>query len=170
MVAYVSRRWRPDDVPFLWDVLYLSIHVKDGWEQPPRSILDDHALAHYLRDFGTWEGDDAQVVCTDGGEPVAAAYCRRMRADDPGWGFVEEGIPEFGMAVLPEHRGRGLGRRVLTDLLERHPLMSLSVDFDNHVARRLYESLGFEPVGDDGNSLTMIRRPAASHDRHESGT
>jgi hypothetical protein len=60
--GWISRRWRTDDIPFLWEVLYLSIHVGEGYDPPPRSILDDHDLAHYLRDFGRHEGDDAQIV------------------------------------------------------------------------------------------------------------
>ncbi len=156
---YEQRPWTVADIPFLWDVLYLSIHVWEGWEAPPRSIVDDHDLAHYLRDFGRHPGDDAEIVLDAAGAPVAAAYCRRMSADDPGYGFVSPDVPELGMAVVPAHRGRGLGRRVLTGLLERHPVMSLSVDLQNDVARGLYESMGFVPVAEEGTALTMIRRP-----------
>ena len=67
-------------------------------------------------------------------------------------------IPELGMAVVDGHRGVGLGRLVLEELLERQPVMSLSVDLDNDLARRLYESLGFECVADEGTAATMVRR------------
>jgi predicted kinase/ribosomal protein S18 acetylase RimI-like enzyme len=153
----ISRPWRTDDIPFLWDVLYLSIHVREGFDPPPRSILDDHALAHYLRDFGRFPGDDAQVVTDDAGTRLAAAFSRCSTADDPGWGHVSPDIPELGMAVVPTHRGLGIGRLVLTGLLERQPTMSLSVDLENGVARRLYESLGFEWVADEGTAATMLR-------------
>ena len=159
---WISRPWRAVDIPFLWDVLYLSIHVREGHEPLPREVLDDHALAHYLRDFGRHPGDDAQVVVDETGERIAAAYCRRMRADDPGWGFVREDVPELGMAVVEAHRGKGIGRRVLVDLLERNPAMSLSVDDENDVARRLYESLGFELLHRDGTAFTMMRTGSAS--------
>jgi ribosomal protein S18 acetylase RimI-like enzyme len=62
--------------------------------------------------------------------------------------------------VLAAHRGRGLGRLVLEHLLERHPVMSLSVDLDNAAARHLYASMGFEWVADEGTAATMLRRPA----------
>lgn len=157
--TFVSRPWSVADIPFLWDVLYLSIHVWEGWEAPPRSIVDEPDLAHYLRDFGRWPGDDAQVVLDESGTPVAAAYCRRMPADDPGYGFVAPDVPELGMAVVAEHRGKGLGRRVLAELLERNPVMSLSVDLQNDLARGLYESMGFVAVAEEGTALTMLRRP-----------
>ena len=154
---YRCRPWTVDDIPFLWEVLYQSIHVWEGWEAPPRSVVDDHDLAHYLRDFGRHHGDDAEIVMGPDGTPVGAAYCRRMTADDPGYGFVSPDIPELGMAVLEPHRGRGLGRLVLSRLLERHPTMSLSVDLQNQLARGLYESLGFVPVAEEGTALTMVR-------------
>ncbi len=155
---FISRRWRVEDIPFLWEVLYLSIHVRDGSDPPPRSILDDHALAHYLRDFGRHPGDDAQVVVDESGTALAAAFSRCSAADDPGWGHVAPDIPELGMAVVPTHRGLGIGRLVLTGLLERQPVMSLSVDLENDVARRLYESLDFEWVADEGTAATLLRR------------
>ena len=153
------RPWRPDDVPFLWDMLYESIHVRDGQPRPPRSILDEPALAHYLTGFGSHNGDDAQVAVDEAARPVGAAWCRRMDADDPGWGFVDADIPEVGMAVVAGMRGRGIGRRLLVELLERHPVMSLSVDKDNLPAIGLYESLGFITVAEEGTALTMLHRP-----------
>jgi len=156
--GWLSRPWRTDDIPFLWDVLYLSIHVREGFDPPPRSILDDHDLAHYLRDFGRYEGDDAQIVEDEQGTRLAAAFARRTPADDAGWGHVSPEIPELGMAVVATHRGMRIGRLVLEGLLERHPTMSLSVDLENGVARRLYESLGFEWVADEGTAATMLRR------------
>jgi predicted kinase/GNAT superfamily N-acetyltransferase len=153
------RPWTVVDIPFLWEALYLSIHVWEGWEAPPRSIVDESDLAHYLRDFGRHPGDDAEIAVGPDGAPVAAAFCRRLPADDPGYGFVAADVPELGMAVLPAHRGRGLGRQVLTALLQRHPTMSLSVDLQNDPARRLYESTGFVAVAEEGTALTMLRRP-----------
>ena len=51
------------------------------------------------------------------------------------------------MATLPEHQGRGLGRRVLADLLAQideaapaEPYVTLMADAPG---RRLYEPLGF---------------------------
>ena len=60
------------------------------------------------------------------------------------------------IAVLPEARGRGLGRRLLSAVLERlaargATVCHLEVSAGNPEARRLYRSAGFHAVG---------RRPA----------
>jgi ribosomal protein S18 acetylase RimI-like enzyme len=152
----VFRIWTPEDVPFLWEMLYQSLHVRDGHTPFPRSVLREPGIAHYLTEFGSRDGDDAQV-CVDGrGERVGAAWVRRMTADDPGYGYVSDEIPEVGMAVEERSRGQGIGRRLLEILLGRHPCMSLSVDDDNVVAVGLYRSIGFVPVESVGGSTTMI--------------
>ena len=152
------RPWLPPDMNFLWEMLYCSIHVPKGSERPDRTILVQPKIRHYLEDFGTRSGDDAQVAVTDEGIQIGAAWCRRMSPSDPGYGFVDESIPELGMAVDTSMRGRGIGRQLLLDLLDRHPTMSLSVDTENQRAAGLYDSLGFVPLSSHGSSCTMIRR------------
>jgi len=152
------RLWEPEDEPFLWEMLYQAIHVVEGYDPPPRSILDDPMIAHHLAEFGAREGDGAVIAC-DGGLPVGAAFCRRFTEEDPSYGFVAPDVPEVGMAVVAGHRSKGIGRAMLTYLLDRHPVMSLSVATDNRVAHKLYESVGFVESHPDGTSVTMIRRP-----------
>ena len=152
------RRWLPQDIEFLWEMLYCSIHVLEGSVMPDRTILEQPEIEHYLKDFGTRWGDDAQVALTDEGVQIGAAWSRRMTQSDPGYGFVDEGIPELGMAVDATVRGRGVGRALLICLLDRHPIMSLSVDNDNQRAVDLYKSLGFVILTDSGSNSTMIRR------------
>ena len=153
---FTTRPWTEADTPFLWDMLLASIHVRDGQPPAPRSLLDEPDIAHYLVDFGTREGDDAQIAVDGNGMEIGAAWVRRMTADDPGYGFVAADVPEVGMAVVDEWRGLGVGTRLLADLIERHPVMSLSVDTDNTGAMRLYERLGFVATGVDGTATTML--------------
>jgi ribosomal protein S18 acetylase RimI-like enzyme len=55
--------------------------------------------------------------------------------------------------LLPEHRGKGIGSKLIRDLLlraERAQLpLRLSVDVGNTAAIRLYEKLGFRRIGSD---------------------
>lgn len=139
-------------------MLYQSIHVRNGIDPPPRAILQEHDIAHYLEHFGSHAGDDAQIAVGEKGERIGAAFCRCHDADDPGYGFVSAEIPEVGMAVVAAHRGQGVGRRLLLDMLVRHWALSLSVDADNVRASRLYVELGFVDVGTVGTSITMLHR------------
>jgi GNAT superfamily N-acetyltransferase len=53
------------------------------------------------------------------------------------------------MWVVPEHRGRGVGRRILDAVLEKAPTDDRVVLWvaDGNPARRLYESAGFVATG-----------------------
>ena len=156
MSLLVFRIWTPDDAPFLWEMLYQSLHAREGQAPFPRSVLQEPYIAHYLADFGSRNGDDAQVCVDERGERVGAAWVRRMTADDPGYGYVSDDIPEVGMAVEESSRGQGIGRQLLENLLDRHPRMSLSVDDENVGAVALYRSIGFVPVESVGGSTTMV--------------
>lgn len=86
-----------------------------------------------------------------------------MTAEDPGYGFVDEGIPELGMGVVSTHRGQGIGRvlleRTIRASVDRSLQgLSLSVEDDNERARALYVSNGFVVAGRVGNSDTMLLR------------
>jgi ribosomal protein S18 acetylase RimI-like enzyme len=66
------------------------------------------------------------------------------------------------IALLPEHRNRGIGSLLLTQLLveadqARKPL-TIHVERGNQ-ARRLYERLGFHEIADHGVYLLLERRP-----------
>jgi ribosomal protein S18 acetylase RimI-like enzyme len=137
-------------------MLYQSLHVREGHEPFPRSVLREPNIAHYLAEFGSHPGDDAEICIADTGERLGAAWVRRMTAADPGYGYVSDEIPEVGMAVEPGSRGQGIGRRLLEILLERHPRLSLSVDDDNAVASALYRSIGFIPISSAGGATTML--------------
>jgi len=75
-------------------------------------------------------------------------------------GFFREVTPKrrhigsiWGMYVTPAARGQGLGRQLLVRIVDRARKIEglehilLTVVSDNEVARRLYESVGFETWG-----------------------
>ncbi len=154
---FETRPWRDDDESFTWDMLYESIHVRAGDAAPPRPVLAEPAVAHYLAGFGR-PGDDGQVATDHTGALIGTAWCRLMPPDDPGYGFVAGDVPQLGVACRAGWRGRGVGTRLLHELLERNPTTSLSVDNENIGAARLYERLGFTVVGTEGTATTMLRR------------
>lgn len=81
----------------------------------------------------------------DDGPSASGAVAMGRIVSDGGWYFVVA-----DMATLPEHQRRGLGRLILTDLLEEVRTSAEPGAFVTLTAdppgRRLYESLGFEDV------------------------
>lgn len=141
------------DTPFLEEMLYAAIFVRPGAQIPPRSIVREPAIARYVDGWGTRDGDRG-VVAVTGATPVGAAWVRRFPATAPGYGFIDEATPELSMAVRQEHRGHGIGTRLLVSLQEILPAITLSCDPENP-ARRLYVRAGFLPGPD---SRTMVWR------------
>ena len=93
--------------------------------------------------------------------PLAGAACARLHSQsDHGHGFVDEFVPELGVAVAVGHRGQGIGEALMLALAERgrrlgFERLSLSVNNPNP-AKRLYERLGYRTVADDGDSSVMV--------------
>jgi ribosomal protein S18 acetylase RimI-like enzyme len=68
------------------------------------------------------------------------------------------------IAILPEHRGEGLGTAILRDLIEEASAAGkpLSIHVEkNNPAMRLYLRLGFRAVGEQGVYDLMRRDPNA---------
>ena len=150
----VVRRGGVQDVRFLRDMLHHAYYWK---ERAPDTGPGPVAL--YVKAWGR-PGDTA-VIAIDGGFPVGAAWYRLFGAERPGYGFVDERTPELAIAVVPSARGKGIGSALLDTLLARareagYPSISLSVDRNNGGAIELYERHGFERVGEDADSLTML--------------
>jgi ribosomal protein S18 acetylase RimI-like enzyme len=66
------------------------------------------------------------------------------------------------IALLPEHRGRGIGARLLTDVLAEAGAAAKPVQI--HVerfnpAQRLYDRLGFRQIADEGVYLRLEWNP-----------
>ena len=158
------RSATPGDEPFLWTALYHAVHVPFGAAPPPPEIVRRPDLACYVS--GWMRPGDLGVVAELDGVAVGAAWLRRWSADDRGYGFVDDATPELSMALLPGHRGRGIGtsllRRLLAESARTSATVSLSVSATNP-ARRLYERFGFVAVGEiKGGSVTMLRRLGAA--------
>lgn len=96
--------------------------------------------------------DASYDVVVAGGEPVGRLYVDRGG----------EAVHVIDVALLPDHRGRGIGTALLTRLIDEAQAMGkpvrLSVARSNRAGRRLYERLGFRQVAGDGVSLCLERR------------
>ncbi len=158
-----SYRIRPataEDLPFLWDMLFESLYVQEGAEPFDRSILEQPSMRKYAEDWGR-AGDFGVIAEAPDGTPLGSATARYFGADNRGYGYVAPDVPELGMALLPGSRGRGIGTALLGHLLdglrERGARRaSLSVDPGNESAMKLYRRFGFEEVGREGTSITLM--------------
>ncbi|MGA9773859.1 MAG: GNAT family N-acetyltransferase [Blastocatellia bacterium] len=155
---YLISEITSSDEPFLWEMLYQAIHVPAGGTAPPRQIVNSPELSRYVEQWGQENDLGLKAISTDDLQPFGAVWLRLMTEEKRGYGYIDDLTPELSIAVLREHRGKGVGTRLLNDLFEsiagRYKAISLSVSDDNP-AKRLYQRLGFEIVSRDGASLTM---------------
>lgn len=94
-----------------------------------------------------------EVIVVDG-EPAGRLYVHRGNSE----------MRIVDIALLPEHRGGGIGTRLLEELLAEGDADGKSVTI--HVERfnpalRLYERLGFKVAEDKGVYLFLERPPAS---------
>ena len=148
-----------DDDAFLKTMMYEAARWNPDWPREPMAeVLDEPILRRYHEDWGR-PGDGGMVAEIDG-EPVGAAWYRLFTADAPGYGFVDERTPELSIAVAPLHRRKGIGGTLLRAAMvnvreEGYETLSLLVAVHNR-SRMLYQRVGFEKVGEEGDSWTML--------------
>jgi GNAT superfamily N-acetyltransferase len=105
---------------------------------------------HYSRYYASASYD---VILVDG-EPAGRLIVHR----------TSEHVLIVDIALLPEHRGHGVGTSLLLPILEEASIGGVPVLIHverNNRALRLYERLGFAPTADDGIYLTMERPPSS---------
>lgn len=141
----IIREIKPAEYLFLEKVLYQAIFVADKKVVLPREIIiiniEQPDLKKYIQDFG--QDDDYCLVAEQYGKLIGAIWIRLIN----GYGFVDSDTPELSMAVLKGYRGKGIGKHLLTKMIDklksnRFRQISLSVDKENF-AHRFYKKHGF---------------------------
>ncbi len=145
----------PDEIPLLKDFLYEAIFIPEGAEAPGRDIVEQPELRVYTDDFGSREGDHCLVAEQDG-QVVGAVWSRIM--DD--YGHVDNDTPSLAISLYPEYRGRGIGTRLMTEMLallkqQGYRRASLAVQRANR-AVRMYERVGFRTVDENDEEYIMV--------------
>lgn len=148
-----------NDAAFLKTMLFEAARWNPDWpSEPIDEVLDDPVLRRYHEEWG--RAGDGGVIAEIDGSPVGAVWYRQFTDDDPGYGFIDEKTPELGAAVQPLHRRKGIGGTLLRAAMvqareEGFQRLSLSVAVHNR-SRMMYQRVGFEKVGEDGDSWTML--------------
>jgi ribosomal protein S18 acetylase RimI-like enzyme len=149
----------PEDFTFLATMLgEAAVWRPDKPTPTAEQVLANPGYSTYLAGWPR-PGDYGLIAEQDA--PVGAAWYRTYTEASHGYGFVAEDIPELSVAVIASRRHEGIGRRLLTDLInasdsQGYPALSLSVAEANP-ARRLYESVGFVPAEKHGSTWAMVR-------------
>lgn len=155
----------PTDLPLLRALLVEAAFWRPAGARPSLAqALADPQLARYVEGFG--RTGDFGVVAVEKTRPVGAVWSRYFTAEAPGYGFVDETVPELTVAVDSGHRRQGLGAALLQEILRQARArgiarISLSVERDNP-SLVLYERLGFRRSASVGNGWTMVAEPECS--------
>lgn len=155
--AVTLRPATPEDEAFLYRV-YAGTRQEElartGWDETQKEAflrMQFEAQSRHYREH--YAGAEFSVVLADG-RPAGRLYVAR-------W---PEETRIVDIALLAEHRGRGIGTRLLNDLVSESEAsgkpLSIHVERFNP-ALRLYGRLGFEVVEDRGVYL-LLWRPLAS--------
>jgi ribosomal protein S18 acetylase RimI-like enzyme len=144
---YEVRALINEDESTLWIMLGYAAH-----ESSVAAIRENPALDRYVKNWG--RNGDIGLVAIDNHSidefPLGAAWLRLFSSEDRGFGYVDEGIPELAIAVVPEYRSQGIGTKLLIQTIEIashiYPAISLSVRANNPVVN-LYQRIGFVKVG-----------------------
>ncbi|GAK40903.1 histone acetyltransferase [Paenibacillus sp. TCA20] len=157
---YRIRPIEAEDVAFLWDMLYESLYVPEGQEPFNREIINDPHLSKYVEGWGR-NGDFGFIAMDEQDKPVGSITARYFHESNKGFGYVDNDVPELGMAILAEYRGIGIGSALMNKLFQEArkkniERISLSVDPHNEAAMKLYQRFCFKETGKVGTSITMV--------------
>lgn len=152
------RATTPADRDFLL-LVYSSTRV-DELAPVPWSAQEKEAFLRMQfdaqdRDYRSkYPPDDFQLILSDGA-PIGRLYLHR----------ASDEFDLIDIALLPEHRGRGLGtillREILVEAAEARLPVRIYVESFNP-ARRLYQRLGFTDIEEYGPYWRMEWRPPAA--------
>jgi ribosomal protein S18 acetylase RimI-like enzyme len=155
---YTTRLATLMDAIFLREMLYEAA-APIGRDRPSMDqLLSNPQVTAFVDGWG--RNGDHGILAEADLAPVGAAWFRVFPDDDPEGGFVGGETPELLIALVPEHRGKGVGGLLLSALLEKareegKRSIGLNVPRSNLPAVALFRSQGFEVRRERDGVLTM---------------
>lgn len=156
------RQSEDDDLDFLYEVYAASraaemAMLSDWSEVQKEAFLRSQFQAQHHHYQSQYPNARFDVIVADG-EDVGRLYVAPVSGE----------VRLMDIALLPQHRNRGIGRALVQDVLDEASRqgrrVSLHVEAQNP-AKRLYARLGFIEAGEDGIYQRMEWAPP----RHGSG-
>ena len=159
MTTAATRPATTDDLPLVQQTLYLALAWDPNDPIPPLEVIIEHPEVTRYH-IGWLRPGDTGIVAEVDGEFAGMAYYRLFTDEDHGDGYIDPATPELAIAIVPGHRGKGLGTRLMEELAETARTngiarISLSVSKANP-ARRLYERVGYESASADDEELMVL--------------
>jgi ribosomal protein S18 acetylase RimI-like enzyme len=167
------RAFRDDDLEFLCE-LYASTRADEmalliDWSQEQKQTFlrqqFDAQHGYYQQQYPAARYDVIELE----GQRIGRLYVAELGAGERAEASEQPGqraeLRLMDIALLPEHRNRGMGEALVRELLDEAAaagrLVSLHVE-ENNPARRLYQRLGFRDVADVSFYKLMHWEPAIS--------
>lgn len=154
------RRIKATEIKFLEDMLFEAIYIPEGEPCLPRSIIKDPSLAKYIENWGK-DNSDIALVAETNEKLIGAIWVRKFSETNKGYGYIDETIPEMGMAIYSEYRNKGIGKRFIEEMkltLQEKDFKAVSLNVDKaNYAFKFYQKEGFETVSETETSATMIK-------------
>jgi ribosomal protein S18 acetylase RimI-like enzyme len=126
-----------------------------GWTQEQIDAFLEMQFEAQRRHWrGNYHDTEWDIIEVDG-EPAGRLYVSR-------W---PDQIHIVDIALVPDFRGRGIGTKLLRELLEEGAASGRPVRIFvevNNPAMTLYQRLGFTPIGEEGVYHELERRPGAA--------
>jgi ribosomal protein S18 acetylase RimI-like enzyme len=145
---------RPDDEEFLYRV-YASTRATEiaafGWNSAQQHAFLHMQYSAQKRWYEMAYPDAAHSLIFHDGQPVGRIIVQRN----------PQVLRLVDIALLAEHRGLGIGTRLLEDLIAEAQTSGLPVELQvmkTNRAGRLYERLGFVRTGEDDMYYQMRRK------------
>jgi len=141
----------PEDKPFLF-TLYASTRELEmalsGWGSEQKDLfLRSQFQLQYIQYHRNYSKPSFNIIYSYG-EKAGRLYLNRTRDE----------VRIIDISLLPAYRGKGLGTKILRDVIAEGRTAGLPVKltvFLNNPAQRLYKRLGFQTTGDNGAYLSM---------------
>ena len=149
---YVIRPLQPEDEPILWEMLYQGLSSPKKKQLPAREIVRRPEFARYVEGWGR-AGDTGFVAHNKKDGMLLGAVWLRNPSEK------SDAAPELALVVKPEHRKRGIGTALLTQLVRANPEQStISLSFvAGKPLLRLYERFGFKATDQKPDAVVMHR-------------
>ena len=146
----------PNDVPFLWEMLYYAAWMSQDGHTSYEPAMNDPHLNLYVKDWGKLGDQGVIAFDAESSRQLGAAWMRLLTEDKSNYGYYDDETPELAIATFPDVIGQGVGSAMLQALIEQArghvPAIVLTVRSTNP-AKRLYERFGFQVIEEVTNRV-----------------